>query len=238
MRVRVLFFGVVAIVAAPAWAAAQTAPGAEGVARSQVFQFERGLITAVEVGGQRLAQKARVVVPDTVLTPTERPIVTGVKLEDYGYHFDVQVPNIDRTGMAVFEMFREQEQARRSRNLGPDVRPDPALPIAGRRDRPAGPAAEPLAGAPAAFDADKEYGASVKEALIDSMLDGSTMLPIDPNEKLTLTVSAMQPPGGNVLNLLLEAKMVLTIKGADLLDLRQGRITRDVVKARIQVSSF
>jgi hypothetical protein len=234
VRGRVLFLSVVVIVAVPAWAAAQTAAPAEGVARSQVFQFQRGLMAAVEVGGQRLAEKARVVVPDTVLTPTEAPVVTGVKLEDYGYHFDVQVPNIDRTSMQLFDMF-QQQQARRPRN--PEGRlAEQGLPVAGRRETPTGPAVE--AGAPAAFEADKEYGASVKEALIDSMLDGSAMLPIAPNEKLALTVSAMQPPGGNALNLLLEPKLVLTIKGSDLIDLRQGRITRDVAKARIQVSSF
>ena len=233
MRGRVLFLSVVVIAAATARAAAQTVLPAEGVARSQVFQYERGLVAAVEVGGQQLAEKARVVVPDTVLTPTERPIVTGVKLEEYGYHFDVQVPNIDRTSMMVFDMF--QQQARRSRN--PDGRPgDPALPVAGRRDVPAGPAVEALGGAPGAFEADKEYGASVKEALIDSMLDSSAVLQIAPGEKLTLTVSAM-PSGGNPL-LLLEKKLILTIRGADLIDFRQGKITRDVAKTRIQVSSF
>ena len=231
MRGRTLFFTIAAIAAAPAWAAGQSAPAAESVARSQVFQFERGLTAAVEVGGQQLAQKARLIVPETVLTPTGPPMVTGVKLEDYGYHFDVQVPDIDRTGLMVFDMFR-QRPSRPSEGKPPEV------PIAGRRERPAGPT-EPLT-APAAFEADKEYGASVKEALIDAMLDGSAMLPMAPNERLTLTVSAMQqrPGGGAALSLLLEPKMILTIKGQDLLDLRQGRITRDVAKTRIQVSSF
>jgi len=223
--------GLVVIVAAPVWVAAQSGTPAESMARSQVFQFERALKAAVEVGGQRLAEQARVVVPDTVLTPTEQPIANGVKLEDYGYHFDVQVPNIDQTSMMLFNMFSE---ARRPRNGGGEGRSgDPQVPVAGRREGPAGPAAElPVA----AFDANKVYGASVKESLIDTMLDGSGMLTMAPTERLTLTVSAMPMPGSNPL--LLEGKMILTIKGQDLLDLRQGKITKDVAKSRIVVSSF
>ena len=239
MQPRILVFSLVVIAGPAPMLAAQApalAPG-EMSARTEVYQFNRALQTAVEVGGQRLAAQAKALVPDIILTPSEQPIVRGVKLEGYGFHFDVQVPNIDKNSMAIFDMFRDQPQ---SRSRGP-VQPIPSQPVS---RQPGQPVSSTRPGIPVpeppdplgAFEADKEYGARVKEALLDAMIDNSAGLTIAATDKLTLSVSAMDVV--NSRPLLIEPQLLLTISGADLLELRSGRINREQAKARIQVSSF
>lgn len=87
-----------------------------------------------------------------------------------------------------------------------------------------------------AFEADKEYGARVTEAIMDAMIDNSVGLTIAPNEWLTLAVSAMDEVNSRAL--IIERKRILRINGADLLDLRQGKITREQAKTRIELSTF
>jgi hypothetical protein len=91
-------------------AQAQTVP--ENPARSQAFVFERALRGAVELGGQQLAKRALVMAPEFLLS-TEEATVRGVKLNGYGFYFDVQVPDIQST-MIVLDMM-----AARQRRGGP-----------------------------------------------------------------------------------------------------------------------
>lgn len=227
MESRVLILSLVAVVSVPVGLGAQTQAPTPSEARTQVYQFEKALKTAVDVGGQRLAERAKALVPEIMLTPSEVPIARGLRLR-WGYHFDVQVPNIDKTSIAIFEMYRQPQS---SRSQGPAA--NQGQPVSS--NRLGAPVPDPL-GALEAFEADKEYGARVTDALMDTMVDNSAGLTITADEELILSVSAMDPADSRVL--LIEPKRILTIKGADLLELRQGKITRDQAKARIQLSSF
>jgi len=234
VQLRTLIFGLVVIVTVPAGASAQTPAPTEASQRTQVYQFERAIKTSVDVGGQKLAEQAKAFVPDIMLTASEVPIARGVKLDEYGYHFDVQVPNIDKTSMMVFETYRDQSPASRSRGpLQPVPSQPPSQPVSSTR--PGGPVPVPLDPL-GAFDADREYVAFVKEAIMDTMVDNSAGLMIAAGEWLTLSVSAMDQADSRVLSI--DRKMILRIKGSDLLEVRQGKITREQAKARIQLSSF
>ena len=84
--------------------------------------------------------------------------------------------------------------------------------------------------------ADRAYSNFVREALIDAMLDSSAVLPLGPDDHLTIAASGIDQPGANLLYQ--SRKLMLTIKGSDLLDLRQGKITREQAKARIVEGRF
>lgn len=204
----------------PGLAGAQAPAPLESPARSQAFVFERALRGAVELGGQQLAKRALVLAPEFLLS-TEEATVRGVKLTGYGFYFDVQVPDIQST-MIVLDMM-----AARQRRGGPS---QPVSALGSVED-------DPMTVSPA-FDTDREYSTYVRAALVDAMLDNSGVLAIGPGERLTVAVSGIERRGPNPLYRSESGKLVMTVIGADLIDLRQGRLTRDEVKSRIFVETF
>jgi hypothetical protein len=195
------------------------------------------LRSAVVLGGQKLAQQAAAIVPDGILAFAEQPIVRGVKLDGWGYFFDVQAPNIQSTIMALDMM----NQSRRSRQAPPVPSANPDVqPVGGRAVVSAtgvtvepDPMADDLA---APGGPDRAYSKYVREALIDALLDSSAMLPLAPDDHLTIAAQGIDQPGSNPLYQ--TRKLMLTIKGSDLQDMRQGRITREQAKARIAEGRF
>jgi hypothetical protein len=206
---------------AAAWGQGNALPS-DNPARSQAFIFERTLRGAIEQAGQQLAKQVLLLVPELTLS-TEEAIARGVKLDSYGFFFDVQAPSIQSTVM-LWDMMARQ----RTRSAGPSRPVSSAGPIA----------TEPMPGAPAAFDPDREYTANVRAALVDAMLDGSGVLNIGPEERLTIVVSGIDQPNPNPLYRVNSHKLILTIHGADLMDFRQGRLTREEVKQRIREERF
>lgn len=207
-------------------ASAQTAALQENPAKSQAFQFETALRSAIDLGGQRLARRALAIVPDLTLVAAEPAVVRGVKIPEYGFVFDVQAPNITSTVM-VWDMMRERRPAQAVATPGAPVRP-----VAN-----AGPADDPVTSS-APFDANREYTNYIRDALIDAVLDSSNVLQFSPEEKLTIVASGIDQPNSNRLYVGSEGKLILTIKAADLLDLRQGRLTREQAKERIVQERF
>jgi len=199
---------------------AQTPAPQENPARSQAFVFERALRGAVELGGQQLAKRALMLAPEFLLS-TEEAMVRGVKLDSYGFYFDVQVPDIQST-MLVLDMM-----AARQRRGGPS---QPVSALGSVED-------DPMTVSPV-FDTDREYSTYVRDALTDAMLDSSGVLVIAPGERLTVAVSGIERRGPNSLYRSESGKLMLTMIGADLLDLRQGRITREEAKSRILAETF
>lgn len=206
-------------------ASAQGAPPPENPAKSQVFLYEMALRSAIEIGGQRLAQQALVLVPELTLATTEPAVVRGVRLPGYGFFFDVQAPNIQST-MMVWDMMRRNGQPQ-----------DAARPVAERSSPPL-PTETPAGGGPVTFDPNRAYTAHVREALIDALLDSSGVLQLAPEERLTVVASGIEHPNSNRLYRAAEVKLILSIRGADLQDLRQGRITRDQAIERITQERF
>jgi len=222
---------------ASGFASAQTAadPRDEAYKRS-VMQFEMALRGAVQAGGQRLAERAKQIMPvvDLVSDPA---IIRGIPVPG-GVIFDVQAPDIQSTLLAMDVMVNLRSPTRQP--VGPTrvvaaggvVDPDPMGP------NPAAP--RPMTpGTPegsAGFDPNASYSAFVREAVIDAMLDSSGVLKLQDQEYLTVSASGADRPYTN--SLLRERKLILSILGADLAAYRQGRITRDQAKARIQEERF
>jgi hypothetical protein len=81
------------------------------------------------------------------------------------------------------------------------------------------------------------YTDSVKNALIDAMLDYSGRLNIGPDE--WLTVAARDSEGPIIPNALDETTtIVLRVKGSDLLAYRTNKLTRDEARQKVEVREF
>jgi len=201
-------------------------------ARPAVFTYEMALRVAVLAGGRKLADQASALVPEAVLAVTEQPIVRGYPLPGWGYFFDVQAPNIQTTVM-VLDMVSQSRRARAAA-AGGDAG---TLPVSDRTVGPATAEAAPnSSGLATPGGADRAYSGFVREALIDALLDSSAVLTLKPEDRLTIAASGIDQPGSNPLYQ--SRKLMLTISGLDLLEFRQGKITRDEAKARIVEGRF
>jgi hypothetical protein len=89
-------------------------------------------------------------------------------------------------------------------------------------------------------DPNRAYTEAVTRALVDAMIDYSTPMSIGPDQ--WLTVAARDDEGRNALTpqdpLEEVVTMIYRIKGSDLLAYRSGRIDRDEVRKRVQMSQF
>jgi hypothetical protein len=102
------------------------------------------------------------------------------------------------------------------------------------------PASVPPADSVWAQDPNRAYTEAVTRALVDAMIDYSTPMNIGPDQ--WLTVAARDDEGRNSLApqdpLEEVVTMIYRIKGSDLLAYRSGRIDRDEVRKRVQMSQF
>lgn len=220
---------------APAVVAQGPAP-ADNPAKSQAYRFEMALRSAVEDGGRRLAQQALAMAPELRLEADAPAVVRSFRLPGFGLFFDVQAPNITSTVM-VWDMRRRLAPSAESTS-GPAVS-NVSSGRVGAATAPVEP--DPMVGAAApAFDANRAYTTYVREALVDALLDSSAvLLDLGPDERLTVAASGIDQPNANPLYRGAEDKLLLTIRASDLLELRQGRITRDQARQRItQERSF
>lgn len=91
-----------------------------------------------------------------------------------------------------------------------------------------------------AQDPNRAYTEAVTKALVDAIIDYSTPMTLGPDQ--WLTVAARDNEGRDTLApqdpLEEVVTMIYRIKGADLMDYRAGRISRDEARKRVQVSQF
>jgi hypothetical protein len=218
---RTLLLAAVVGIAAPAWAQQVDPSPLQPEVRFQVQVFETNLFSAVQRGGQQLARRAREIQPDVSLQFTADPIVRGV-ITPEGAWFDVQIPEIMDTGLALWRIMA-------NRGIPPAMRPtEPG------RVNAAGTA---VVTPDPTFEPDKEYTAFMRQALIDAMLDNALALPITTGQVLMITASGISGGPTNPLGPE-ERKLILRLKGEDLIALRQGRITREEARQRIMESRF
>lgn len=89
-------------------------------------------------------------------------------------------------------------------------------------------------------DPNRAYTEAVTRALVDAIIDYSTPMALDPDR--WLTVAARDNEGRDTLApqdpLEEVVTMIYRIKGADLLEYRAGKISRDEARKRVQVSQF
>lgn len=136
--------------------------------------------------------------------------------------------------------------ARTAGQVGPSVvMPQASMPVGrGAADAsgvaPAAPPPPPAADSMWARDPNRAYTEAVTRALVDAMIDYSAPMQIGADQ--WLTVAARDDEGRDSLAppdpLEEVVTMIYKIKGADLIEYRQGRIDRDEVRKRVQVSQF
>ena len=168
------------------------------------------------------------------LVQTRAATVRGVPLEGYGYHFDVQIPQISGSGVMMLEMAQRNQQQpiwAPSRNVSQTQE-------AARTSATAVVTADPVARpAVTAESLNAMYTNFVKDALVDAIVDTAGVLVLAENDRLIVTAGP-----DDVLTSQLQRintrQLMLTIKGADLNALRSGAITRDQVRDRIEVKAF
>lgn len=198
--------------------------------KTSVLSFETNLRFAIELAGQRMAERALEIAP-VKLVPSKLAMVRGVPLEGFGFHFDVVVPDINPSGLAALEMVLNNQE---ERFLAPtrQVAQGGGEKVAALLVTP-----DAVGRAPVVATLNAMYTSFVKDALTDVILDTAGVLTIADGDKLAVTASG-EDVVNNQLDRLKNRKLILTIKGADLNEFRTGKITRDQAKERIAVQAF
>jgi hypothetical protein len=214
--------------------AQQRPPAASDPAKAQVRTFEIVLRSAVETGTRNFAQRASEMVPE-IFSVVDPPAVNGVAvhvLDRTDYVFHVQVPMIWPV-VQVMSMMNQRSLRAAS----------PVVPVAeGARVR-AGTVVEPDSSNAAVTslnrpDLEREYAMKVRDALIDAILDNPGALTVSSGDTLVVFASASDAGIPQSLYDAIPRKLILSIPGASLNDLRQGKMTRAEAKAKIIEEHF
>jgi hypothetical protein len=225
--------------AVPVSAQTPTPPASSDAAKSQVRTFEMVLKSAVETGTRNFAQRAAEMVPQ-LFSVVDPPAVNGVVVHvqsrsDYVFH--IQVP-------MIWPMLQVMIMNQRLMPRAAAGAPGRQTVAGGARVQADGtPDADSMDGSGVTAanrpELEREYGRKVRDALVDAILDNSAVLPIVPSD--TLVVFASVPDSGVPPSLYQDPvprKLILSMTGADLTDLRQGRITREQAKAKVIEEHF
>lgn len=241
---------VLSVLLAAALPLAAQQPGAGGAdpLRTQIMTFEDALRRAIEVAGEDLSrqvqQQLQTPVPIQFGFIPAVPVVRGWPLESYGYHFDVQVPDVAANSILVWKMWEDSRPGARM----PDGRqPEgPARPVASGgaivKDDPmtgagSGGAAREAAPAGPDFEPVAIYRANVRAALIDAIINNPGVLSLRETDVVAVSAATVRQSAAYRLSSR-STRLTLYIRGADLIALRDGRLTRDQVRQRITERAF
>ena len=236
----------VLLAAAMPLAAQQARPGGADPLRSQILTFEDVLRRAIEVAGEDLSkqvqQQLNTPIPIQFGFDPTAPIVRGWPIEAYGYHFDVQVPDVAQTGITLLRLWeappRPAQAPRPVPSSGDELRrpvassgvvADDPMPGAAASARP--PATDPT------FNPIVVYRANVRNALIDAILNNPGVLHLRDSDTLAVSAAGVGQSAAYRLSSQ-SARLTLYIRGADLTALREGKLTRDQARQRITEKSF
>ena len=206
--------------------------------KPQVILFESALRQSIDSAGRKLAELAAQVEPRLVLAPDRLADVRGIHFEDV-YYFDILIPDLNPVAMRVVEMYKNAPQIATQVNMPGNPTPDKVAATSGGAGRVIEPDAMKITGPTmATFDPTREYSAFSREAIMTALIDLSGVLPVKDQDRVTISASGFPTTGGNPLYQQSNRKLVLTIKGADLIELRQGKISREEAKARIKETRY
>jgi hypothetical protein len=214
-------------------------PAAPDPVKAQVRTYESVLRTAVETGTRNFAQRASSEMPE-LFSVVDAPAVNGVAVHVPGrtdYVFHIQVPMIWPV-VTVMSMMNQ----RSLRGLPPVV---PTQPVAdGARVRPGTLVdPDPVDTPPAVnssnrADLERDYAMKVRDALIDAILDNPGVLPFSSTDTLVVFASGSDSGIPPSLYDSVPRKLILSVPGLVLDDLRQGRLSRDQAKAKVIEEHF
>lgn len=203
--------------------------------KTQMRTYEVVLRQAVDRGGQEFAAWTNQVVPGLMLAPVSPPLVSSVPIPNRGVVFDIQIPEIIGTQLVQQAIGRQPQmvpvpttptQSTSGKVMGSSVQ----MPDKGSQNTPGG--------AGSSMSANQRYSEYVRGALIDAILDNSTILTLKDDETLTVAAMGIDVANTNPLYANNSRKLILHVKGSDLNLLRQGQISRDELRNRIVEKRF
>ena len=202
--------------------------------KNNVHTFELALKTAVISAGGKVAQWATQLVPNLSFMFADEPRVRSVPLIDNSLVFHVEVAEItsiyQRLFIAQRGLIPPQPQGRSGAGVVDAAGVAPPDPM--------GPVSPKAVGPPPDTSPDKYYTDLVHEALIDTILDSSGVLPLRAGQTLTVACNPVDVAVTNPLDKNPSRQLILTIKGEDLLALKQGTLSREEAKQRIVERRF
>lgn len=219
--------------------------------RDEMGVMEGVLAAAVRLGAAQIAREMQAAGPGPSGL-VGQPKARGFILEGYGVFFNVEIPTLQTSVVwSMQQLQRNQEVTGQSldalRSLVetlPDVNTRRQYQAALKRiEQQVGPLPPRSAegNAPAAplqlEDPDTRYTKAVIASCLDAMLEHSRPMNLAADEWLTVALSSTD----NTLasNQFYEATtVVLRVRGGDLTEYLQGRITREQVRARVEVREF
>ena len=230
---------------------ARPAPaGAEQArARFQLSLMEGVLEKAVEQAAREVARQMQPVSPDLFMWGSMAH-ARGFRLQGYGVFFDVEVPTLRRSVAWSFQIIGPPDAALQElrdhvRTIS-DPKTKEQLDQALRRLELQLPASEQSSGQPGVskaaaappVDPNEVYTGEVTGRLVDAMLDFSG-LQVDKDEWLTVAARDSEGPTRLTPDEPYEIVTVfLQIKGSDLLAFREGKLTREEARKRVEVKEF
>lgn len=203
-------------------------PSQEEQLKNNVQLFEMALKNSIINAGSKVADWAQKIDPTVLLNFVAQPEVRAVPLMDNSLVFHVDVAEIGVSSALWYQNALQR---------GLVVPPSGGASRVGATPVPADPlnvkAAVPVGMTPSQYLTEQ-----VREGLINTILDSSTMLPMRAGQTLTVACNPVDVLVTNPLYRNTSKKLVLTIKGEDLLALRQGTLTREDAKQRIVERRF
>jgi hypothetical protein len=203
---------------APAGPAAQ-----EEAFKRNVQYFEMALRNAIISAGQKVAEWARQIDSTVVLDFVAQPEVRGVPLLDNSLVFHVDVAELGVSSALWYRIVQEKGL------MGPQ-QGSPATRVGGT---PAAPDSMKVGTLPR-MTPSQYMTEQVRESLINAILDSPTILPtVTTGQTLTVACSPVDVLVTNPLYRNTSKKLVLQIKGEDLVAMREGKLSREDAKQRI-----
>ena len=193
----------------------------EEALKRQVLGFEIALKTAIIKAGSNVAEWAKKIDPTIVLSFVAQPEVRAVPLLDNSLVFHVDVSELG-VSSALLVLQRNV--------FGPEPKqPGSATRVSGAGATPDSTKVNTPMVSPSQYMTEQ-----VREALIEAMLDSPQMLPLlTTGQTLTVACNPVDVLVNNPIYQNRSRKLVLQIKGEDLVAMREGKLTREQAKERI-----
>jgi hypothetical protein len=193
--------------------------------RADVGTFEMLLQRAINRATLEMRDWAQGIVPNVALMQAADPVVHGVPAGDVSITFNVEVAEL--LGVDIWQVIHERQR--------PQPNPSGGVQRVGAQIVQADPANPPAPRVTTA-DANKQWSEFVRQAVINAILDNSGVLPLKEDQILAVAVTPANVTGPTPGSA--SRTLILSIKGADLEQLRQGKISRDEAKRRITETHF
>ena len=254
-------------------AAAQGTPGSDVEraraadlirSRQAISTMEAVLQRAILNGAEMVMAQVRALMPLDRPRLSSNPRVNGVRLENYGVLFHVQVPGLDlpilwdvvvnnqnreaATAMAIQQLranmsgLQGAERARAQDLIFQLEQQMTAANIRGGEARGANPLAVPAATQDAGKvdpriveDPEGSYTREVKVALIDAMLTHGQALGIGPDESLTVVARGVASSPPSPGDSIDSSTWVMRVKGSVLAAFRAGTIAKEEALKQVEV---